>query len=540
MAAADMQSPQRDSLLPTENPQAAVRGSGVSVYFDDNKSEVGHGRRSLHGGAISLISRAVNAAIQVGAVLFLARLLSPEDYGLVSMVSAITGFAAMVVDLGTRDAIVQRPRISEGEISALFWITLAVGLGFASLVAICGPLIAQFYGEPRLTMIAVVSAVTCVAAGLSCQHQALLRRAMKFQELGAVEICANLFSAGLAITLALYGFHYWALVLRPVLTGAFFAMGVWLRCPWLPPRPTMTSGVTEMVKFGLHTGGYQITDFGGRSIDRVAIGYRSGATPLGYYQNAMLVYENLLDVLGTALHGVSVASLSKVRDDPNELRRLWGKAVSTLAFYAMPLFGILAVTSQDVIVLLLGAKWSNAGMLLRILAFRGIPHSVERTVGWLHVTAGRSDRWMRWGLLVACAQLVALFSGLPFGPTGVVSAYVICTFVLFIPGLVYAGRPLDIGAPDVIKVLWRPLTGALMAAAVGEVLRYTMLVHLSEIVRTGVLTLAYVTVYLLIVVGLFRLRSPIHVVLQLMSEYWPARFARGGAIQGFMDEDHQG
>jgi PST family polysaccharide transporter len=122
----------------------------------------------------------------------------------------------------------------------------------------------------------------------------------------------------------------------------------------------------------------------------------------------------------------------------------------------------------------------------------------------------------------------------------VVSAYVICTFVLFIPGLVYAGRPLDIGAPDVIKVLWRPLTGALMAAAVGEVLRYTMLVHLSEIVRTGVLTLAYVTVYLLIVAGLFRLRSPIRVVLQLMSEYWPARFARGGAIQGFMDEDHQG
>src|SRR3954465_7607005 len=79
-------------------------------YFDEHKIEADHGQKSLRGGALSIIARAVNALIQVGSVLFLARLLSPEDYGLVSMVTAITGFAPLLVDLGTRDAIVQRDR----------------------------------------------------------------------------------------------------------------------------------------------------------------------------------------------------------------------------------------------------------------------------------------------------------------------------------------------------------------------------------------------------------------------------------------------
>src|SRR6516162_2368143 len=106
----------------------------------------------------------------------------------------------------------------------------------SSRVQCCGfnggfrPLIARFYGEPRLTGIVQVSALTFVASALSCQHSTLLRRAMKFRDLAAVEIGANLLSAGGAIAMAVYGFDYWALVLRPVLAMCFIASGCWLRC----------------------------------------------------------------------------------------------------------------------------------------------------------------------------------------------------------------------------------------------------------------------------------------------------------------------
>jgi polysaccharide transporter, PST family len=496
----------------------------VSIFFGDNKAHEGHGRQSLHSGAFSLAARAINAAIQVGSVLFLARLLSPEDYGLVAMVLAVTGFAPVLVDLGTRDAVVQRERISEGEISSLFWLTIAIGTAFTLLVAASGPVLARLYDEPRLTSIALVSSLIFITTALSCQHHALLRRAMMFQQIALIEIVANVLGAACAIGMAFYGLGYWALVVRPLVTAFLVAVGVWLRSRWIPIRPVITGGVKDMLKFGAHLTGFCMTDFVARCSDRVAIGMRSGAKSLGYYQQAMLVYDNVLE-LTVALHGVAVASLSKLRDNVTELRRLWGKGLSTLAFYGMPAFGLLAVTSQDLIVLLLGNKWASAGLVLSVLALRGIPHVVERTVGWLHVAAGRADRWARWGVFAACAQIVALFCGLPFGPMGIATAYAICMYVLVVPAITYGGRPLGITATDVVGVIIRPLSGALIAAGIGFALRYTALTETSAIARLALLTLIYALCYLTIVVGLLKVRTPLHVVMSLARNFLPRRLA---------------
>jgi len=123
----------------------------MSVYFNDHSIEADHAHRSLRAGAVVVGARVLITFIQVLTFFVLARLLSPEDYGLVAMVSAITVFAPLLVGLGTPDAVVQRARITEKEISALFWISAAVGCSAAVLMAASGPLIARFYGEPRLT-----------------------------------------------------------------------------------------------------------------------------------------------------------------------------------------------------------------------------------------------------------------------------------------------------------------------------------------------------------------------------------------------------
>jgi PST family polysaccharide transporter len=469
-----------------------------------------------------MVARFVNALIQIGSVLFLARMLSPEDYGLVSMVTSITGFATIFVDLGTRDAVVQRRRITQGEVSALFWIVLGVGTAFSLIVAASGPFMARFYGEPRLTAIALVNSLTFVSLAVTCQHSTLLRRAMKFNELALLDVGSNLLSVCFALTLALYGFGYWALVLKPIVAYWILGVGTWAMCRWMPTRPTMTGGVREMLKFGRNLTGFTMTDFAGRSSDRVAIGYRIGAAGLGQYQNALFVYDNLLDMLVLPLHAVAVASLSKLRNDLSELRRLWAKALSTVVFYAMPAFGLLAVTSQDLIVFLLGKKWAPAGILLSMLALRGIPHCVERTLGWLHVTAGRTDRWLRWGLFALLAQLVALGIGLPFGSFGVATAYVACTFALFVPAIAYAGYPLEIGVLDVVKVIAWPLVGSLAAAGVGFMLRPT-LIAVPILIKLMLLTAAYLGSYLILVMGVFGMRTPLWTALSLLRDVLPRR-----------------
>jgi polysaccharide transporter, PST family len=496
----------------------------VSKWFEDNVAKEGLGQQSVRGGAISLFARAIMAVGQVGSVLFLARLLTPEDYGLVAMVTAFVGFAPVLVDLGTRDAIVQRPQITEGEVSALFWVTIVVGFISAICIAASGPLIAWFYGEPRLESIAGVSALTFIAASCTSQHQALLRRAVRFRDIAIIEVAAHLLSGFVAITMAYRGLGYWALVTRPLIMYCFITIGVWSFCRWVPGRPVFTSGVKSMLGFGLNSTGFSIADFVGKNCDKVAIGRGLGARTLGYYQNALFIYDNLIDILVAPLHQIAVASLSKLQDRPDELKVAWSKALSTVAFYAMPAFGILAVTSQDLIVLVLGKKWESAGLILSILGLRGIPHTVERTLGWLHVTAGRTDRWMRWGAFAMCTQLVALVCGLPFGPSGVAVAYVLIMFVLFVPAIAYAGQPFRIGARDVIKTVGPQLTGSLIAACVGFALRNALPSHMHGIAKGGVLALVYVTLYCGIVIGVFELKTPLRIIASVVCGLLPSRW----------------
>jgi PST family polysaccharide transporter len=502
----------------------------MRAYFSEQRPSESLARQSLRGGAIAIAARVIIAVVQLGAYLVLAHLVSPEDYGLVAMVTALTGFAPILVDLGTRDAVIQRVDITEGEVSALFWLTVGVGCAFALVVSGSGPFIAAFYKEPRLVHIALVSSLTFVAVALTAQHQALLRRAVMFRDLAIIDIVASVSSALVALAMAYLGFGYWALVARPVTMYSVAAAGTLWACGWLPGKPVLTSNLRGMVKFGFNLCGFTMTDFAGRNSDRVAVGRTVGARALGFYQNALFIYDNLLDVMVFPLHQVAVASLSKLQGDLGALRHAWGRALSTVAFYAMPAFGLLALTSEDLIGVLLGSKWAPAGALLSVLALRGIAHSAERTLGWLHVTAGRTDRWLRWGVLATSFQLLALLGGLPFGPLGIVWAHTISMYLLFVPALAYAGRPLGIGARAVIAAIGPQFAGAVGGAALCFALRARFTADLPPLERITVLSLAYLALYLVVVVGLFRVTGPLHVSVSLARNVLPGSRRAVGSV----------
>ncbi|MGB8326144.1 MAG: lipopolysaccharide biosynthesis protein [Steroidobacteraceae bacterium] len=495
-------------------------------FFGEHRSGEALGAESLRSGVYSIASRAASVFVQVGSTVILARLLTPEDFGLVAMVVAFTGFIPVLSDLGTRDAVVQRPTIDEHEVSALFWLTVGVGTILGLLLVLSSSAISAFYGEPRLTNIALASAAGFVVAAASCQHVALLRRAMLFRQIALIEVGSNLLSSVAAILMAIAGAGYWALVAKPVLLAVCTLLGVGASCRWVPRIPAITQGVKEMIRFGLHVTGFTMSDYIGRSIDRIAIGYRSGTAPLGFYQQSLFVYDNTLGLLAISLHPVAVAALSKLTDDVAALKRAWAKALSTLAFFAMPAFGLLAVTAQDLMVMLLGDKWRYTGVLVSVLALRGIPHVIERTLGWLHVPAGRADRWMRWGLIGTATQIVALFCGLPFGVIGVVTAYAISTYVLFIPAIVYAGRPLGIGIRDVLQAVGAPLIGALVTVVATFALRHFALQDTSALVRVLALGAAYMALYALIVIVLLGTREPLSVAVRLLREVSPQPLRR--------------
>lgn len=281
-----------------------------------------------------------------------------------------------------------------------------------------------------------------------------------------------------------------------------------------------------MVKFGLNITGFTTTDYLAKAVDRVGLGYTVGARELGLYHNAMTVYENALSVVTQPLHSVAVATLSRLKDNLEELRRAWATALSSLTFFATLAFVVLAVIGEDLIVLLLGNKWVGASTLLVIFALRGPAQVIERTLGWLHVAGGRPDRWMRWGMVSGVVQVVAVLCGLPFGAVGVAISYGLCMYLLFVPAIVYAGRPLQISVRDLLRAIGPPLIGAFVAEALGFTLRMFYLSDLPPFQRMAALVITCMIGYLLITVGLFRMTKPLDVAKRLLQDFLPSGLSR--------------
>lgn len=499
------------------------REDSVDRYFADNKPYSGLGRASLHSGVTFVAARGLNIFVQLASTVVLARLLGPHDFGLVAMMLALIGFAPMFIDLGMSEASAQRARISRVEVSTLFWLNVLIGVVLAGALAASGGLIARAFGEPSLAGMALALSVTFVMMALGTQHYALMRRAMQFRRIAIIDISANIVGSVVSVALALSGWGYWALIAKPIVTSTLTVAGAWISCRWVPGRPRFTPMVKDLMRFGLGVTGFTMTDYFARSADRIAMGYFLGAGPLGYFQNAFTIYNNLLSIVTEPLHNIAVSGLSKLQDTMAELKRSWAGALSSLCFFSAPAFAALAVSANDVVIVLLGEKWSPAGPLLCVLAIRGIADCIERTLGWIHVAVGRPDRWMRWGVFSAICQLAALAAGLPFGVMGVTIAYTVTMFVLFVPALVYAGRPAGIGIHDVLRATAPQAIAALIAVALGLSAQEAFLQEVPRLLRILIASSICVSAYLAIVVGVFRVTGPLQLAWSVLRAFRSVR-----------------
>jgi PST family polysaccharide transporter len=325
-----------------------------------------------------------------------------------------------------------------------------------------------------------------------------------------------------AIGLAVCGLGYWGLVLRPIVSAACMLTGAWILCSWRPGRPTFDSEVKKLIRFGMHVVGFTLTYSAGKSADRFALGLRYLPREVGLYQNALNLYDNSICAVLNPLHAVGSAALSKLQATPELLKGKYLAALSALAFYMMPASAILSVLSVDLIVILLGEKWRGAGSLLGILALRGMFHVIEGSQGWLHLSTGRADRWMNWGIITTIVQVVAIIVGLPFGAKGVSIAFVVSGCLIAFPSISYAGRTVGIGLREVIQAVGRQLFGALITVGIGWWLRARYLENLPSLYRFALLGALCVAIYLVIVVLFFRVTDPLRIGVRLVLEHLPA------------------
>ncbi len=268
---------------------------------------------TIKGSATNLIKQFIRLCITLISTMILARLLTPEDYGLLAMVMPLVIFVGLLKDFGLTSATIQMEQISSEQINSLFWITLLVGLVLFTLVVICAPVIGWFYSDPRATSITIALATTFILYGLSAQPRAILRREMKFNLIARVEILAQFAGIVTAIIMAVLGYGYWSLVALYLVNELFLALLVWKLTLWRPDRHFSLANITGMLKFGANVSGSQLFSYMGRQADNILIGWRYGAAQLGLYAKAYGLLMLPLEQLRDPLSGVIIPALSRLR-----------------------------------------------------------------------------------------------------------------------------------------------------------------------------------------------------------------------------------
>ena len=435
--------------------------------------------RSVRGGAITMAAQGVRFFLKMGSAVVLARLLTPQDFGLIAMVTAVIGFVTMFKDMGLSMATVQKAEINHGQISTLFWTNVALSLCVMLVTAALAPVIAWFYGEPRLTWITLALAGAFIFGGLTVQHQALLRRQMRFGSLALIQIVSMLVGIITAIIAAFYGAGYWALVFMELAGAVTRAIAVWATCGWRPGLPVSGSGVRQMLAFGGNLTGFNFLNYFARNLDNILIGWCWGVAPLGLYSKAYGLLMLPIQQIRGPIDAVAIPALSRLQDDPEQYSRYYYRAVNMIAFISMPLVAVMAGLSHEIIGIVLGQQWIGAANIFKALAFAAVLQPVLGTAGWVLISLGQAKRLMYWGLISVPAILLSVIVGLPWGALGVATSYTGCIFILLVPCLLYTFRYSPISLVGFFKAIGCPLTISLVMYISLELAKYYLMFHSS-------------------------------------------------------------
>lgn len=440
--------------------------------FSTNDVRSGLHWKAVRGGAAVMGAELVTSILRIGSMAVLARLLLPEDFGLLAMVTAFTVFAERFKDLGLGDATVQTKEINHGQVSALFWINMSICVGITILFACLSKAIAWFYDEPRLTAVSLVLASTFLFSGLVIQPQALLRRQLRFGTLSVIHLLSIVLSLVVAILLAYFGFGYWALVAREFSRAVFVVLGTWLACPWRPCLPQRGVDFAHLLSFGKNVTGFNLVHFISRSVDKILIGKLNGPYWVGVYTNAYQLIALPVAQIQFPINSVALPALSALQTEPSKFRDYFEKMLHLLTFFSMPIVAFLAIFGDVIINLLLGPQWTKAVGIFQVLAIGAFVEPVVHAVGPALVATGKTREYFRMGLINALSLLFCLSLGSFWGAMGVAVGHTIAVYLALIVSLSYGLRQTPI---EILPLLRRVVTNcccSLLTALVLIFLRY--------------------------------------------------------------------
>jgi PST family polysaccharide transporter len=406
--------------------------------------------------------------LQFGTSVAIARLLGPQELGLMAMIMVFTGFAAIFYDMGLGSALIQRKDLSEGHLNSVFWINAGTGALMTVLFMASAPLIARFYGQPALRLLTMVVSLTFIPAALGVVQVSVLGKELNFRARFWIETISTLVSGALAVFMALTGAGIWSLVAQSLSLAALRFVITWHISTWRPTWSFDPEAFRELFKFSRNVLANGAVQYWGRNVDRLLLGRFIGSAGVGLYGLAFRSITLPLELTTNVTNSVMFPVFAAIQGDADTLRRAYLRSICMIALLTFPLMIGLAVLANPLVLFLYGDKWRASIGIVQILAFSGIAQSVYNTAAWLFLSQGRSDILLWLGVYASVVRVCGVIAGIHWGAMGVAWAYLIGTYLfLLYPTWLFAGRLLNLGFDKLLLNLAEPfLSASGMGAAV--------------------------------------------------------------------------
>lgn len=410
----------------------------------------------------SFLSRVFRQIFDFLATVFLARLLSPSDFGIFGLAMLFIGLLNLIYDLGLGSALVQRKEVTWEHESSVFWFGIFLGIFFAVLCILAAPVISAFFGQKEIASLIVVIGLQYLLVSLVIVHRAKLGRELKFGKLAVIDGVVTASYAISAIIFAITGFGVWSIVWGSFVANILGLIVTFAVVPFVPKIYLSLHKIWELFPFGSGVVGWKSFDYVGENIDNFFVGTFLGPSALGVYAFAYNLATFAQRRLVTVISEVVFPTFSKLQEDTQRAGEAYLKLLSYLTFFITPLIFGMFILAPEFVTLVYGNKWSGVVLPLRILLAGGYVTVLWSLVPTLLLSQGKSFYSFLFSLIRVLFLATLIPLSLSWGVAGVATVVTVYGFVLLPFFQVKACRLLGISFLQVVKIVSLGLTAGVV------------------------------------------------------------------------------
>lgn len=399
----------------------------------------------------TFLNQSANQVITFIVGIIMARILSPEDYGITALPAVFLAVAGIFMNAGFGQALVRKPEVTEKDLSTAFYYSIAMGVVMYVILFFSAPLIADFYSTPVLTPLIRITSLTFLWGPLNTPQSVILQRKLDFKTPARISVATNILGAIVGIIAAYNGLGLWALVITGVVSSILNLLQTWWAVKWVPTTRWCKDSFSYLWGYGNKMIGANLLDTLYNNVAPIFIGKAYSPTTLGVYNRADGYAKLPASQLNGLLIGVSFPVLSKIQYDNDALRHHYRKMIRTSAFVSFPIFFLLAILAKPLVILLITEKWEACILLLQILCFERMTWPIQSLNKSLLQVKGRSDLFLKVEFYKKITLTIIVLIALQFGIVVFCCSQLLGCILSLLVNTHYTGKILQLGIMTQLK-----------------------------------------------------------------------------------------